>query len=275
MKNSPFKSEKIRIPSTGRDISLLIVRPAVPASGPVPGILWIHGGGHFTGMPEMVYKSRAADLIKKFGAVVVAPDYRLCGEAPYPADLEDCYSALVYMKEHAQELGFRPDQLMVGGESAGGGLTVALCLMAKRRGEVNIAFQMPLYPMLDDRETPSSRNNHAPIWNTRKNRKAWKDYLRDISGPVPDTAAPARCEDYSGLPPAYTFVGSAEPFYCETLSYVSRLRQDGVEARVDVYPGLFHAFDIMLPFLPASGRAAKKFEQEFSYALKNFFAPQN
>lgn len=275
MKKSPFKTEKISIPSTGRDISLLIVRPSSAADGPAPGILWIHGGGHITGMPGMVYMSRAAGLIKKYGAVVVAPDYRLSGEAPYPADLEDCYSALVYMKRHAAELGIRSDQLMVGGESAGGGLTAALCLVAKRRGEVNIAFQMPLYPMLDDRETPSSRNNHAPVWNTRLNRMAWKRYLRDVSGPVPDTAAPARCVDYTGLPPAYTFVGSIEPFYCETLSFVSDLCRDGVRARVDVYPGCFHAFDMLLPFLPVSRRAAKKFEEEFEYALKNYFAPQD
>lgn len=88
--------------------------------------------------------------------MVVAPEYRTAFEKPFPADLEDCYAALLFLKVHADELGINDAQIMVGGESAGGGLTVATCLLARDIGEVNIAFQMPLYPMLDDRETASS-----------------------------------------------------------------------------------------------------------------------
>ena len=83
---------------------------------------WIHGGGYITGMKEMVHMSRAVDLVKRFGAVVVSPGYRLAIQRPFPAAAEDCYSALVYLKDHAQELGIRQNQIMVGGESAGGGL---------------------------------------------------------------------------------------------------------------------------------------------------------
>lgn len=110
----------------------------------------------------------------------MAPEYRTAFEKPFPADLEDCYAALLFLKAHADELGINDAQIMVGGESAGGGLTVATCLLARDLGEVNVAFQMPLYPMLDDRETASSRDNHAPVWNTRTNRFAWKHYLRDL-----------------------------------------------------------------------------------------------
>lgn len=152
---------------------------------------------------------------------------------------------------------------MVGGESAGGGLTAALCMYARDKGEVDIAFQMPLYPMIDDRDTPSSRDNHAPVWNTRLNHAAWNLYLRPFrdhsrNDSVPAYAAPARQEDYRGLPPAYTFVGDIEPFYCETLTYIENLRKAGVPAKVDVYPGCFHAFDMLLPFLPVSRRAHRK-----------------
>ncbi len=132
-------------------------------------------------------------LVEKYGAVVVAPEYRTAFEKPFPADLEDCYAALLFLKVHADELGINDAQIMVGGESAGGGLTVATCLLARDIGEVNIAFQMPLYPMLDDRETASSRDNHAPVWNTRTNRFAWKYYLRGLGGVTPPCyAAPAR-----------------------------------------------------------------------------------
>lgn len=277
-KNKYFTAQKIRIPSTGRDISLIILRPvrnARPASQ-TPGVLWIHGGGYVTGMAGMVYMSRALDLVRKYGAVVVAPAYRLAGEAPYPAALEDCYAALQYLSSHADELGINSSQIMVGGESAGGGLTAALCMYARDRQEINIAFQMPLYPMIDDRDTDSSRDNHAPVWNTRLNHMGWKAYLGEQwqSDGLSPYAAPARQTDYSGLPPAYTFVGDIEPFYCETLSYIDELRKAGVQARVDIYPGGFHAFDMLFPFKRISRKAIAQFEKQFVFAAENYFAAQ-
>ena len=269
--------EKKKISSTGRDIEILILRPLKNArpKSKTPGILWIHGGGYRTGMTEMIYMSRALNLVKTYGAVVVTPEYRLSHEAPYPAALEDCYAALKYLKEHIEELGINDSQLMVGGESAGGGLTAALCMYARDKGEINIAYQMPLYPMIDNEDTESSKDNHAPIWNTKKNHSAWKLYLRGLEGKeVPAYAAPARQTDYSNLPPAYTFVGDIEPFYCETLTYIENLHKAGIEAKVDVYPNRFHAFDMMMPFKKVSKEAIAEFEKQFCYAVKHYFAPQ-
>lgn len=177
------RTEKKYILSNGNKIKLLVIRPADSGrTEKVPGVLWIHGGGYILGMAEMAYVSRGADLVKKFGVTVVSPAYRLSGKAPYPAALLDCYHALLYMKNHAEELGIREDQLMVGGESAGGGLAAALCMYAKDKRTVNIAYQMPLYPMLDNEDTETSRDNHAPVWNTRRNHYGWRQYLRGISG---------------------------------------------------------------------------------------------
>lgn len=255
-------------------MQLLILRPEKPQlREKTPGILWIHGGGYATGMAGMIYMSRALPLVKKYGAVVVTPEYRLSGKAPYPAALEDCYAALKFLKENADTLGCNPNQLMVGGESAGGGLTAALCMYARDQGKINIAFQMPLYPMLDDRDTPSSRNNHGITWNTRRNHAAWKLYLRNTAD-RPPYAVPARQTDYRNLPPMYTFIGDREVFYCETLQYAENLKAAGVAATVDVYPTGFHAFDILLPFLPMSRRAAERFEAQFLYARDHYFAEQ-
>ena len=276
MKHKDYTVNKVKINSTGGKIDLLILRPITNAKPKTKtlGILWIHGGGYVTGMAGMIYMSRAIHLVKKYGAVVVTPEYRLSKEAPYPAALEDCYAALEYLYTHADELGVNSSQLMVGGESAGGGLTAALCMYARDKGEINIAYQMPLYPMIDNEDTDSSRDNHAPVWNTKRNRKAWKEYLRNIHGEIPPYAAPARQTDYSNLPPAYTFVGDIEPFYCETLTFVENLQKAGVEAKVDVYPGCFHAFDMLLPFLKVSKQAAKTFEEQYLYAAGHYFAPQ-
>lgn len=271
-----YKTEKVKISSDGAEIMLLILRPVdATFCKNRPGVLWIHGGGYITGMSQMVYMSRAKNLVAKYGAVVVSPEYRLAGQAPYPAALTDCHNALLYLKQHAKELGVREDQIMVGGESAGGGLTAALCMYEKDYGKINIAFQMPLYPMIDNEDAETSRDNHAPVWNTKRNHYGWKKYLKNIAGQViPCYAAPARRTDYSGLPPAYTFVCTAEPFYAETLTFIDNLRNAGVNASIDIYPKLFHAFDMLLPFLKVSKTAAKKFEEAFCYAVNHYFAPQ-
>ena len=148
-----YNTRKATIPSDGGSLKLLILSPKGTTAQKRPGVLWIHGGGYVVGMPGMVHMSRARNLVIKYGAIVVSPEYRLAGQVPYPAALEDCHRALMYLKEHADELGVRSDQIMVGGESAGGGLAAALCMYEKDIGGVNIAFQMPLYPMIDDRDT--------------------------------------------------------------------------------------------------------------------------
>jgi len=265
-------TENIEIIVNGRKISLLILKPK-NSQEERPGILWIHGGGYMLGFKEMVYSSRAENLVIKFGAVVIAPNYRLSWMAPYPAAVEDCYEALKYIKDNAESLGIRKNQIMVGGESAGGGLCAAVCMMARDRKEVNVSYQMPLYPMIDNFDTETSVDNHAKVWNTFNNHIAWKLYLRkNVHKIVPEYAAPARCSDYSNLPPAYTFVCTAEPFYAETVRFVENLKNAGVEAKVDVYDGLYHAFDMVEPELAVSQEAARRFEDNFAYALEHYFA---
>ena len=128
--------------------------------------------------------------------------------------------------------------------------------------------------MLDHRDTDSSRNNHGISWNTKRNHAAWKLYLRDVDGEIPAYASPARQTDYSSLPPAYTFVGDREPFYCETLTYIENLKKVGVPARVDVYPTGFHAFDMLLPFRRISRQAVSEFEKQYLYAAEHYRAAQ-
>lgn len=269
-----IRSKRIKIEANGSRITLLVLKPESEITN-APGVLWIHGGGYMTGVKEMAYIGRAADLVRNHGAVVIAPGYHLSLFHPYPAALYDCYAALLYIKDNAEELGINPNQIMVGGESAGGGLTAAISMLARDKGEVKVAFQMPLYPMIDNFDTDSSRNNHAKVWNTRKNHQAWAVYLRkDAKKEVSPYAAPARQKDYSNLPPAYTFVSTAEPFYCETLTYINNLKAAGVEAEVDVYEGMYHAFDIDEPKHPTSKEAIRRFNERFAYAKEHYFAEQ-
>lgn len=242
----------------------------------VPGVLWLHGGGYAMGSPEQFINTYKM-LIEASNCVIVAPDYTLSIDEPYPAALEDCYDTLLWLKNHAKELGIRDDQIMVGGESAGGGLTAALTLYARDKKEVNIAFQMPLYPEIDDRMiTESSKENNAPIWDSKLNKFAWQTYLGNLYGKdVPIYAAAARATDYKNLPPTVTFVGDIEPFRDETIQYVENLKKAGVPVNFELYKGCYHAFDRIVPNAEISKKATKFLMDSFKFAVNNYFAKQN
>ncbi|WP_404332285.1 alpha/beta hydrolase [Mesobacillus maritimus] len=242
----------------------------------IPGVLWLHGGGYAQGIPQL-FANTYKRLIDAKDCVIIAPDYRLSIEAPYPAALEDSYAALLWMKNHAKELGIREDQHIVGGESAGGGLAAALSLYARDTKEVNIAFQIPLYPMMDDRMTSeSARENNAPIWNSTTNRWAWKLYLGELfEKDVLVYAAAARATDYRNLPPTITFVGDIEPFRDETIQYVSNLKEAGVPVEFELYKGCYHGFDIISPHAEISKKATSFFIESFKYAVDHYFVEQN
>lgn len=259
----------------GSKLRVLIVTPKNKKTK-VPGLLWIHGGGYETGIPE-VEKAYMERFILESGCTIISPDYRLSCEAAYPAALDDCYLALKWLKDHAEALGVRDDQLFVGGESAGGGLTAAVSLYARDQKEVKIAFQMPFYPMIDDRFiTPSSLQNDAPVWNTKSNEIAWKQYLGTLykSEAVPIYAAPSRCVHYEGLPPTCTFVGTIEPFYDETRAYVENLKNAGVEVHFKDFEGAYHAFDQVKPHANLTRQAVAFYMSSFEYALEHYFAEQ-
>ena len=242
-------------------VRVLILQPRDRPGDASVGVLWIHGGGYITGLKEMVYMSRAVNLVRKFDVDVVSPAYHLGWQKPYPAALEDCYRVLEMMNGQYRTL-------VVGGESAGGGLAVALCMMARDRG-IRVACQFPLYPMISNMDTDSSRDNHGKVWNTRRNHLGWRMYLRgDAKKRVSPYAAPAGATDYHGLPPCYTFVGDGEPFYRETLDYVEHLREAGVPAMADVYHTNVHAFDMLWPERDPAPAAIERFEQRVGEALR-------
>lgn len=242
----------------------------------VPGLLWLHGGGYAMGTPEQD-EAFIERFIEASACVVVAPDYRLSLDAPYPAALEDSYAALLWLREHGETYGMRSDQLMVGGNSAGGGLGAGLCLHARDRGEVAIAYQILLYPMLDDRmKLPSARDNDGPVWNSKSNQLAWKLYLGNLYGreDVPIYAAPARSSDVSGLPPVCSYVGSLEPFHDEVVDYLDRLRTAGVPVSYRVYEGCYHGFDVVCPDASVSQEARAFLLDRFRLAAEQNFAAQ-
>ncbi len=249
---------------------LRIYEPVIK-KGSLPGIFWIHGGGLIMGVPE-----ECEDLNLRFavevGAVVVAVDYRLAPEHPYPAPIEDCYTGLKWFSENCSSLEVDNERIAVIGVSAGGGLCAALTLMARDRKGPAISFQMPLYPMIDDRMiTPSSNMDlDHRVWNKDANKFAWNAYLGhvDPSGRTSYMAA-AREKDLSGLPPAYSCVGELDIFRDDTVNYIQRLVQAGVPAEFHLYPGCIHGFEAYAPNAPISIRAVNEYIRVLKEAIGN------
>ena len=257
----------------GSKLRMIVVTAKNPKPN-APAVLWLHGGGYSVGSPEAeVFSMRR--FIENFGCVCVAPVYRLSKEAPYPAALDDCYAALLWLKDHVTELGARSDQIIVMGGSAGGGLTAATTLLARDKGEVRIAFQAPLYPMIEDRGTPSSRDNDAPVYDGITNESNWRLYLGPLyGGDVPAYAAPARQTDFSNMPPTITFVGGVEPFRDETRAYVEGLRGANVPVEFKEYAGAWHAFEGIATWTHIAKDASAWKLDRFREALGKYFAPQ-
>lgn len=224
-------------------------REVDPDATPSPALLWLHGGGFLIGSPEQDEAS-SIGFVRELGITVVAPRYRLAPEHPSPAALQDAYSALAWLSASAPGLGVDPARIAICGASAGGGLAAALALYAHDRGEVRPAFQLLVYPMLDDRTVTRSEHRVAGVraWTPKSNRFAWTSYLgaRPGSPGVSAYAAPARRDDLTGLPPAWIGVGSNDLFHDEDLEYARRLRAAGVACELLVVDGAFHGFDAIM-----------------------------
>ena len=222
-----------------------------------PALYWIHGGGMVGGFVEgddFMCKTWA----RKLGCLVASVEYRLAPEHQYPAHVDDCYGGLTWFVSRADELGFDPSRVVLGGASAGGGLAAATALVARDRGEIALTHQMLIFPMIDDRGVTASTNEiqEARVWNGTANRHAWRAYLGDRAGTddVPIYAAPARAtvDDLRGLPPAYIDVGELDPFRDEDIQYAQKLLQAGVPCELHVTPGAFHGSEAMVLEAPTS-----------------------
>lgn len=251
--------EELYIPSknNGPDIRIRIFRP-MNYDESLPGMLYNHSGGYMLDVPE-----GSLNIIKEFistrPCVVVAPDYRKSMKDPYPAGFNDCYDTLLWMKENALSININPSKFIVAGHSAGGGLTAAVTLKARDTKEVDIAFQMPIYPMIDHRQnTESAKNMYSvPVWNGKTNAVGWNLYLKNIKGEVPVYASPSLNIDYKNFPPTISFVGDLEPFKCETINYIKAIKAENIPVKFELFKGAFHGFELIAP----KTRIAKKANQ--------------
>lgn len=241
-------------PAGAPDLEITIVRPAAGSAreadgGPAPAVLGIHGGGYVLGT-RFFATEELLDLAERHGAVGIGVEYRLAPEHPAPAQAEDCFAALAWMSEHAEELGIDSSRIVVTGTSAGGGLAAAVALMARDRG-IPLAGQLVGAPMIDDRnDTVSSwQYDGVGAWDRNNNDTGWDAMLGADRGTdrVHPYRAPARATDLSRLAPAFIEVGAAEIFRDEAVAYASRIWAAGGEAELHVWSGGYHGFSGFSP----------------------------
>ncbi len=218
--------------------------------GPLPGLLWIHGGGYVLGSIDFE-EPVSARLAVGADCVTVAVEYRLAPEDPFPAALEDCYAALSWMVSGADDLGIDRARIAIGGASAGGGLAAGLALLARDRAEIDLVFQLLVYPMLDDCNAApvGEATADALLWTRANNVVGWRSYLGcepGVEGISPYASA-CRAIELAGLPPAYVAVGDQDLFVGEDIDYARRLIGAGVPTELHVYPGGCHGFDMIVP----------------------------
>ncbi|CAN7292893.1 alpha/beta hydrolase [Phenylobacterium sp. LjRoot219] len=236
-------------PRGAPDVRIYVINAGKPGGPSRPAILQIHGGGFVMGTAKQALSSNQ-ELAAALDCVVVSVDYRLAPETPFPGALEDNYAALKWLYQHAEELGVDRARIALLGESAGGGHAAMLAIAARDRGEVPLAYQALVYPMLDDR-TGSTRKKPPymgfVIWDEQRNRFGWTSLLGAPAGSrkVPAGSVPARVENLKGLPPAFIGVGSVDLFVDEDVEYARRLIDAGVPVRLNVVPGAFHGFDAL------------------------------
>jgi acetyl esterase/lipase len=224
------------------EVPIRIYRPRAESSSLRGAVFEIHGGGFLMGSIEMM-DAWCQTIAGELGVVVVSVEYRLAPEDPFPAGVEDCYAALCWMADHADELQIDPARIAISGQSAGGGLAAGTVLMARDRGGPALCFQVLEIPELDDRlETPSMRQfTDTPLWNRPNAVWSWKHYLGpDHEGEVSPYAAPARATDLAGLPPAYISTMEFDPLRDEGIVYAMRLLEAGVSVELHSFPGTFH-----------------------------------
>jgi len=209
-------------------------------------LLWIHGGGYLIGRASQD-DHLCAETARELGIIVVSVEYRLAPENPYPAALDDCHAAWTWMQAHAASLEIDAGQIVVGGQSAGGGLAASLVQRLVDEGGAKPLAQWLFSPMLDDRTGSSCEYSDADhfIWNSSNNAVGWSSYLGPVysNGAIPEYSVPARRENLNGLPPTWIGVGTIDLFEAEDRRYADALRTSGVDVSYETVVGAPHGFE--------------------------------
>jgi acetyl esterase len=237
------------VPVDGGEVRARVYTPA--GSGPFPALLHFHGGAWIMGsFAWPTFATAARDLAERVPCVVVDVDYRLAPEHQFPDGLEDCYASLLWLAERAAELNVDPARIAVGGDSAGGALAAAVCLLARERGGPAIAAQILEVPATDHAHVERYRSaiDFATGYglDTESLVAGRRAYFSDPQDALSPYASPILADDLTGLPPATIFTAEFDPLRDSGEAYGRRLSEAGVPTVVRRQPGHIHGSSFLL-----------------------------
>ena len=237
------------------EIPVRIYYPVEPDASGVPLIVYLHGGG-FVLCDLDSHDACCRRLANGIGGIVVSVDYRLAPEHRFPAAVDDAWAATEWVAEHGAELGGDTSRLVIAGDSAGGNLAAVVCMIARDRGGPSIAFQVLIYPVLDQRRKASaSHQRAAPGVLTMAHMRWFTEQYLGPDGDRLNVLASPMLANLDGLPPAHVVTGDRDPLCDENEEFAARLQAAGVPTTVQCYPGMFHGFFNLPDDIPLAEQA--------------------
>lgn len=268
-KDDAFDVKEKKVKSfDGYELTVYVISPK-GVTEPCPCLVNFHGGG-FVFEGAFHHYRLAMAYAKMTGCKVIYVKYRLGPEWKFPVPMEDCYAALEWAYENGESLGIDKNNIAVGGDSAGGTLSAAVCLMNRDRGgEIPIRFQLLVYPFLDMRNESASAQKYTdtPMWNSSLTAKV-KPLLMPDGEINRSYISPVESENFSGLPPAYIETAEFDCLHDDGLLYAELLKKAGTEVEIFETKGTMHGYDIALKS-PMALRAVKK-RTDFMKGIFNF-----
>lgn len=245
------------VPGPAGDIPVRIYRPSDAADLPV--LCFYHGGGWVQGDLES-HHGLCARLALWSGAMVVAVDYRLSPETKFPGGVEDCLAAYRWLRANAGAFGGDSARIAVGGDSAGGNLSIVVSQQTAAAGDQTPDFQLLIYPATD---FAMDTRSHADLEDGAiipRDRIIWyrDQYLSSEADGDDLRASPGRTGDLTGQPPALFLTAGHDPLRDEAANYAARLTEAGVDVTMHEYPGQIHGFMMLVKALPQGAEATRE-----------------
>lgn len=248
------KTEYRFISGPTADLPIKIYTPE--GIGPFRALVFFHGGGWVAGNIEL-NAVQHQQIAHESRSVVIAVNYQKAPEHKFPIPFDDCYATLEWVHKNFHELNIDPDQIGVGGDSAGGNIAAAVVMKARDTRGPKVAFQVLIYPALDYRfDTPSMIDNATGYMLTTQAMKwYWDQYLSNESDLTNPYFRPLLADDFSNLPPTLVLTAELDPLRDEGELFATRLKDAGVASQLKRYDGLVHGFVLMQGFLPEAREA--------------------
>ncbi len=229
-----------------KEIEVLVFKPKnIPANAPC--LVYCHGGGFFIEAAQ-AHKKMMFEYAEKTNCIVVFPHYRVSLNNPFPTSLEDCYASLKWTNENANTLGIDKNKIAIGGDSAGGNLASCVAQMTLDRQEINLCFQLLVYPVCDHTLSTASMQTFqdTPLWNAPSSKLMWDVYLKGKDRKsFPKYVSPLQRTDLKGLPPTYIETAEFDCLRDEAILYAQKLTDTNIEVELNQTKGTIHAYDII------------------------------